>query len=94
MRELRPDDIKEASEWYLGVSVRHQPGGKASRRAYRAKRIYWASLRRIGLSYEDIADVTGAERSSISRALATHPVPDLFVDAVLERATEQLSLEV
>lgn len=93
MRLLRPEDVRDAAEWYLGISLRHVRASRPTMRVAQAKRIYWAALRELGMSYDEIADVTGAERSSVTTALRRNPPAQCYVDGVLARALEQVELE-
>jgi hypothetical protein len=87
-RLVRPDDVKDAACWYFGLSVEHRPGHKATQRVSRAKWTYWLALTKIGLSYEEVADVTGVARSGVAKAIRRHRELEDHLEAVLSKATE------
>jgi hypothetical protein len=93
-RHLRPADIEEAASWYLGIDVKHERYGRSSQRQAQAKRIYWAALRELGMSWREIAMETGADISTVARALRVHPVPECYVEGVMQRAQETLDAEL
>lgn len=93
MRLMTPADVERSVEWYVGMQVAHVPGGRATRRTARAKRLYWASLHKLGLSFSEVARVTGAERSGIYRSLKATPVPEIWIDDVLKHARSEVEVE-
>jgi hypothetical protein len=90
-RLVRPEDIREAAAWYFGVSLSHREGYRSSDRVSRAKWSYWAALTRIGLSYREVADVTGCSHPTVARAMGKVDDLEPHILAVLERAEELAS---
>lgn len=92
-RLLRPAEVKEAAEWFFGVSVVHMPGQRATARVSHAKKCYWYCLRRLGCSFEEIARITGADRGAIIQRLKRDPPLNSEVLSVLARAEEMMLRE-
>lgn len=89
-RQLRPSDIKDATEWYTGLKV---GGFDQQPRTVAARRLYWTCLRTLGLSYPEIEVAVGRDHSTILAALKNHRSPKAQVKDVMERANAQVRAE-
>jgi hypothetical protein len=86
---LRASDVQTAAEWFCGVDV---TSPSRSRRVSQGKAIYWAALIEIGYSQNEVAVITGLDRSTIHHGLTKQPA-QCWVDGVLERARKQVDAE-
>ena len=88
-RLVRPDELLAATEYVIGTSAHHTPSLRTGGRRYLAKCVYWAALGESGYSMNEVAQITGANKSTIWHAME-HDVPKHLVDAVISRANSQV----
>lgn len=91
-RMIRPSDIESAAAWYTGADVGYD--APRFQRNVQAKRIMWAAMREIGMSYPEIGRFTGHDHTTIVHSLKKNAsVPQCFIDGVLERARSEVAEE-
>lgn len=91
MRHLRPEDIYDAASWYTGCDLRKDHPQYT--RTVKARTIYWAALRELGMGYTEMSRFTGFDASRISHALRRNPPEIEDVRAVVNRAIEMVQKE-